>query len=121
MTGKILLSTTLVVSVGVLLSCGGGGKGKPVTPAPGPGDTPPAPTPGVGDAPAPTPGPGPGPAVVEDKVSVDHDPETFIPPISGVGVGQTVSFSTAAIDQDLDDIAVSVSSMPESATFDPIT
>jgi len=38
-----------------------------------------------------------------------------------VGVGQQISFSTAAIDQDLDETRVTVNAMPKSATFDAIT
>ncbi len=92
-----------------------GGKGAKVTP-PGPGT-------GGGT------GSGAGSAVVEDTKPVEppapprtnRAPETFAPGWKTVGVGQTISFSVAAIDQDLDDVKVEVMSMPASATFDPIT
>ncbi len=106
-----------------LLSCGGG-KGTPATPTPGSGTA--AENSGGGDgsgsqvAQAPDVGPAP-PDTIRTDVSVDREPELFMPPFSGVGLGQTVSFSTAAIDQDLDDIAVTVTSLPASATFDAIT
>ena len=38
-----------------------------------------------------------------------------------VGVGQTISFSTSAIDQELDETAVTVTKLPASAKFDAIT
>jgi hypothetical protein len=62
-------------------------------------------------APVPTPTP-PAP---------DHPPEQFPPAYKKVGVGQTVSFSVAAIDQDLDETRVVVTSMPKSAKFDAVT
>jgi len=51
----------------------------------------------------------------------DRAPELFPPAWKKVGVGQAVSFSTAAIDQDLDETAVHVTAMPKSARFDAIT
>jgi hypothetical protein len=45
----------------------------------------------------------------------------FAPAWTKVGVGQTISFSTAAIDQDLDETRVEVEAMPKTAKFDPIT
>ena len=51
----------------------------------------------------------------------DSPPELFPPVWKKVGVGQTIWFSVAAIDQDLDETRVVVSSMPKSATFDAIT
>ena len=74
-------------------------------------------------------GTGSGSAVVEDMKPVappappraNRAPETFAPGWKAVGVGQTISFSVAAIDQDLDDVKVEVMSMPASAKFDPIT
>ncbi len=112
MPGKLIVSTL----VGALVSCGGGGKTQPATPAP---------EPGVGTAGGATAS-APGqqltlPAKVDPIAPVDRAPELFPPPISGVGVGQTVSFATTAIDQDLDDIAVTVTSMPASARFDALT
>jgi hypothetical protein len=50
-----------------------------------------------------------------------HAPEFFAPNWTQVGVGQTISFSVAVIDQDLDETAVTVTKMPASARFDPIT
>jgi hypothetical protein len=75
----------------------------------------PAPTPIV--APTPTP-PAPGvPFTVEDQ----HEPQFFPPARKRVAVGQTVTFSTAVIDQDLDETRVEVKTMPKTAKFDPIT
>lgn len=45
----------------------------------------------------------------------------FPPDLKTVAVGQKVSFSVAAIDQNLDETRVVVSAMPASATFDAIT
>ncbi len=58
------------------------------------------------------------PPVVE---SVDHPPELFAPAWKRIGVGQTIHFSVAAIDQDLDETRVEVSNLPKSASFDAIT
>ncbi|MDB4963833.1 MAG: hypothetical protein JWP01_3832 [Myxococcales bacterium] len=83
-----------------------------------------------GKTPQPTPGrgSGAGSAVTtteakppEPPPAADRPPELFEPAIKKVGVGQTVSFSTAAIDQDLDETRVEVTRMPASAKFDPIT
>lgn len=52
---------------------------------------------------------------------VDVPPETFAPPYKKLGVGQTVHFSVAAIDQNLDETRVEVTKMPKSATFDALT
>ncbi len=92
-----------------LASCGGGKK----PPPPGPGGSvagPPQPAPAPDPAPAPPPAP-----------AVDHPPEVFPTVYKKIGVGQTVSFSVAAIDQDLDETRVEVTDMPKSATFDAIT
>jgi hypothetical protein len=51
----------------------------------------------------------------------DRPPELFPPAWKKVGVNQQISFSTAAIDQDLDDTAVNVTAMPKSAKFDALT
>ncbi len=51
----------------------------------------------------------------------DRPPELFPPAWKKAGVGQEISFSTAAIDQDLDDTATKVVAMPKSARFDAIT
>jgi hypothetical protein len=70
----------------------------------------------------------PPPAVHHDPVAApvvppkpNHPAEWYAPVWKKVGVGQTISFSVAAIDQDLDEVAVSVTKLPASATFDPIT
>jgi hypothetical protein len=108
--------------VGALVSCGGGGKSQPATPGAGTGaDVAGAPAGGGGGGGAPAGGGGASATPPMPPPRVDQEPELFQPPLSGVGVGQTVSFTTAAIDQDLDDIAVTVTSMPASATFDAIT
>ena len=61
------------------------------------------------------------PTKPELVTAVDHPPEFFPPKLDKVGVGQKVSFSTSAIDQDLDETAVTATQLPKSATFDPIT
>ncbi len=101
-------------------ACGGS---KPVpAPTPAPAPTPIADTHPVKEPPAhdlaPTPTEGKEPAV---PARPDSPPEFFAPPWKSVGVGQTISFSVAAIDQDLDETAVTVTRMPASATFDAIT
>ncbi|MBK9029742.1 MAG: hypothetical protein IPL61_00110 [Myxococcales bacterium] len=84
--------------------------------------TTPGPTPGSGA----DPGSGSGSAVVDvtppaPPPRLNRAPEVFAPGWKSVGVNQTIAFSVAAIDQDLDDVKVEVMSMPASATFDPIT
>jgi hypothetical protein len=87
-----------------------------------------------GKTPAPPPGPGSGagsatitnvvtppPKVDEPPPAEDRPPELFEPMIKKVGVGQTISFATTAIDQDLDETRVEVTKMPASAKFDAIT
>jgi hypothetical protein len=49
------------------------------------------------------------------------EPEFFPPAWKKVAVGQTISFSTAVIDQDLDETAVVASKLPPTAKFDAIT
>ncbi len=53
--------------------------------------------------------------------TADRAPEVFPPAWKQVGIGQRISFSVAAIDQDLDETRVEVTAMPASAKFDPIT
>jgi hypothetical protein len=84
-------------------ACGGGGK-----PAPPPVKPVPVVT---------TPLPPPPPFSVPDT----HDVEFYPPTWKKVGVGQTVAFSTATIDQDLDETRVEVTKLPPSAKFDAIT
>ena len=85
------------------LSCGGGGK-KPLPPP-------------VVEKPA-----APPPVVVPPAPpEVDSPPELFAPVYKKIGVGQTVHFSVAAIDQNLDETRVEVTDLPKSATFDAIT
>ena len=107
-----------MVLLAAAVACGG--KGKPAPP--------PGPAPGtaavVGDGLAT--GAEPAVAPVEPPATPDEPrpnqlPEVFAPPFPAVGVGQTVSFGTAAIDQDLDDVKVEVLAMPASARFDAIT
>jgi hypothetical protein len=77
--------------------------------------------PSVTPTPAVTPNPPPvkpeGPFTVEDK----SEPEFFPPAWKKVAVGQTISFSTAVIDQDLDETSVAATKLPAGATFDAIT
>jgi hypothetical protein len=82
-----------------------GGKPPPHAPPPAP-----APAPPVAAAPA-------GPFSVPDA----HELEFYPPAWKKVGVGQTISFSTSAIDQDLDETRVVVTKLPASAKFDAIT
>ncbi len=77
----------------------------------------PAPTPAVDPVrPATPPVPDAGPAI-----AADVPPEVFPPVFTKVGVGQPVSFSVAAIDQNLEETRVDVTAMPKSATFDALT
>jgi hypothetical protein len=99
-----------------VISCSGGNKPAPAPPVatPDPVPTNPANTPQP--VPAETPYvPPPAPQ------RADRPPELFPPAWKKVGVDQQVYFSTAAIDQDLDETAVNVVSMPKSARFDAIT
>lgn len=64
----------------------------------------------------PAPPPDPDPPVAADQV-----PEVFPPAWKTVGVGQKISFAVTAIDQDLEETRVEVTSMPATATFDAIT
>lgn len=62
---------------------------------------------------APPPPPAPAPP--------DRAPEVFAPPYKVVGVGQTIGFGLAAIDQDLDETRVTVLEKPASAAVDLLT
>jgi hypothetical protein len=104
--GLVLLG---LCSLTTLNACGG----KTPTPPPGPGS-------GAGSATVTAIKP-PEPGTPEPPPAADRPPELFEPQIKKVGVGQTVSFATTAIDQDLDDTRVEVTKMPASAKFDPIT
>jgi hypothetical protein len=68
--------------------------------------------------PAATPTPTP---VAQLTIPDSHEVEWFDPAWKKVGLGQTISFSTSVIDQDLDETRVDVTRMPFSARFDPIT
>lgn len=94
-----------------LLSCGGGGKPAPLPPGP------PSGPPDVATKPEPKP------PVIPDAPPArpDSPPEVFAPHWKKVGVGQTIHFSVAAIDQDLDETRVMVTKLPASAKFDAIT
>jgi hypothetical protein len=94
----------------------------------------PAPTPAIGPVPAPAPsashdpcddtaGTGTGPTVKIEALEVADasEPEFFPPAWKKVAVGQTISFSTAVIDQDLDETRVLATKLPASAKFDAIT
>jgi hypothetical protein len=106
-----------------LVGCSGADTPKPTPPTPAPDD-------GGGDGDGgdlsrPNPRPQditkPPPDVVKPDPIVDHKPEVFAPPWTKVGVGQTIHFSVAAIDQDLEETRVDVTAKPESATFDALT
>jgi hypothetical protein len=102
----------LLAVLAVAPTCGGGQA--PPTKPPTPTPTPPFdPCAGMTVAPQPLPPPTP--------IVPDTPPELFPPKVTKVGVGQTVHFSVAAIDQDLDETRVMVTAMPKSATFDAIT
>jgi hypothetical protein len=99
------------LGISFLLGCGG--------PKAQPQPTSPDPDPIPEPVPAPVkPDPVPEPPPV---AKVDVPPETFAPPYKKIGVGQTVHFSVAAIDQNLDETRVEVTKMPASATFDALT
>lgn len=92
-----------VAAVATAASCGGGKR--PAPPAP----------PASPDAAVAVEPPAPPPR------RDNRTPELFDPGWKTVGVGQTVAFSVAAIDQDLDDVRVDVTAMPRSARFDALT
>jgi hypothetical protein len=99
--------TDILRTLGILFALGACGGSKPAPAAP------PAPAPA---APEPPAGP-PPPFSVPDT----HEVEFFQPAWNKVGVGQMVVFSTATIDQDLDETRVEVTKLPASAKFDAIT
>lgn len=119
MTG---LSTWFTVALAAAaLSCGGGGSSRPVTPptpSTGPVSSPISPPADPDPAPQPTSTPTTEPT---SEPKPDQPPEVFAPAVKALGVGQTTSFSVAAIDQDMDETAVTVTKLPASATFDAIT
>lgn len=98
----------------VVSACGGGKANEPVPTRP----STPEPVPAVAPAPTPQQFVKPeAPFAVDDKA----EPEFFPPPFKLVSVGQTISFSTAIIDQDLDETSVTVKAMPATAKFDAVT
>ncbi len=109
----VALRTSVVVGLvaSFTLACGS----KKPEPTPAPSVAAPAATPAVVTVP-PTPAPD-----APVTPAPDSPPEVFPPPFTKVGVGQTVHFSVAAIDQDLDETRVEVSVMPKSARFDALT
>jgi hypothetical protein len=109
-TSMVAHRTAVLLGI-ALAACSGGKQPAPQPPIPAPAPDPVA-------KPDPTPAPAP---VVEVPPAPDVPPELFPPPWKKVGVGQTVSFATSAIDQNLDETRVEVTEMPKSATFDAIT
>jgi hypothetical protein len=103
------------------MSCGGS-QTKPVEPAPT-NDSKLDPNWKPNPTPTPTPVPVPDPTMnhVEGTTKVDHPPEVFDLAYTKVGVGQTISWGTTAIDQDLDETRTELTKMPASAKWDPIT
>ena len=98
------------LSISLLVSTCGAPKTQPLPTVPAPEVTPTV-------APPPPPiDPGPPPVAKADVA-----PETFAPPYKTLGVGQTVHFSVAAIDQNLDETRVEVTKLPKSAKFDALT
>jgi len=74
-----------------------------------------------GSTPAKDPG---GPKVAEEPaftVADSSPPELFAPAWKKVAVGQTISFATTAIDQDLDETRTAIVKAPASAKFDALT
>ncbi len=72
--------------------------------------------------PPPTPASAVVPRTAKPPLGPDaHEPELYPPAWKTVGVGQTISFSTSVIDQDLDVTSATLAKHPASATFDPIT
>ncbi len=63
----------------------------------------------------------PAPAPVAATASVEQPIKLYPPAWKRVGVGQTISFGTSVIDQSLDELRVTMTKLPASATFDPIT
>ena len=100
----------LVGALVALAACGGGKAAQPV-PMPAPKPVAPPVDPGTADLSQLPPAP-PAP---------DRPAELFAPAWKAVGVGQTASFATTALDQDLDETRVEVTSMPASARFDALT
>jgi hypothetical protein len=126
-------TTRALVLFGLLASCGGSKKPDAVTVSPAGSATPAVvtttPVDPCGGAPNPCGHGGAGTIDPNAKPSgplpyqtaEDLPPEVFPPDFKKVAVGQTVSFSVSAIDQNLDETRVMVSAMPKSATFDAIT
>lgn len=100
--------------IACLGACGGGSSSPAL--APDPVDPNPEPDPHAEPDPQPEPEPEPEPASRADRV-----PEVFAPAWTTVGVGQTISFAVTAIDQDLEETRVEVTSMPATASFDALT
>lgn len=90
--------------------CGGGGGAKPVDPCSGI-----APATGHGGSTVKVP--------EEPLITLpdSSEPQWFPPAWKKVAVGQTISFATTLIDQDLDETAVEMTKLPASAKFDAIT
>ncbi len=108
--------SSILLATLVVFACGGG---KPPPPKPTPDPMPdPSPMP---DPPPVKPDPAPAYTPPPAPQRADRAPELFPPAWKKVGVGQDIYFSTAAIDQDLDETAVRVVAMPKSAKFDAIT
>ncbi|MEZ4366910.1 MAG: hypothetical protein R2939_11545 [Kofleriaceae bacterium] len=102
----------LLISTLLAGACGGD-RTTPVTVPP------PVVVPGPDAAPAITPPPVDATPVAPARLR--RPAEVAPPPWKRVGVGQTIHWSVAAIDPDLDQVAVRVTKMPASARFDAIT
>jgi hypothetical protein len=105
-----------LVLIGIC-ACGGGKKPEPVAPDHGNDTTATDTHAGSNVAPEPPQPTKPAAFAVENK----GEPEFFAPAWKKVAVGQTVAFSTAVIDQDLDETRVTATSLPPGAKFDAIT
>ncbi|MEJ7603780.1 MAG: hypothetical protein WKG01_38190 [Kofleriaceae bacterium] len=113
-----MMTARPLVFLGISLVIGacGGPKAQPQPSSPEAASGDPTPT-----VPPTSPPVDPGPPVAPPVAKVDVPPETFAPPYKQLGVGQTVHFSVAAIDQNLDETRVVVTKLPKSAKFDALT
>jgi len=106
----------------LLMACGGSAPAPSTLPAEAPSPRPPPPTlPAVAASCSATTPDVPVVAASTFSVPDSHEVEWFAPAWKKVGLGQTISFGTSAIDQDLDETRVEITRMPFSARFDPIT
>jgi hypothetical protein len=107
-----------------ICACSGGAKPIAATPAPGVAEPSSATASASGSATASASGSATTSAAGStDAFSIAdaHEPEFYPPAWKTVGVGQKISLSPTAIDQDLDETRIEATTLPKSATFDAIT